>query len=425
MDAQFGGGVSMRRIHIIVILLTFAFSPLGWGQSQGTGGGQGTGGPSGGNSITTSAQVIALFTGCTGVQYLGADGACHAAGGAPAESSITGSTAATSITEVAAGDAITRAGVETANLTYPWVIQNTNATNTTTGALAINTAGAGTGQIPLLINEATAAGDLVDAYTGGSFAAGVYTAGTKQFSVSSVGAVTALGIVTSGSNGGITGSFCMNGSTSGNLCMISNATSTGIAFGSNIQIPDNAAFRWSQSGVDTGTPGLSMYANGTGVNEAIDFTGGTSTGLGRFNECRIASTGITLTTQTTICSWPLTNTGLTWSWQCQGTYSTSAVSIGFTLGMIVAQTPTAAIQGSATMDTAASGTATQVFATATDSNTVATAILTGTPATALSNLPWTSNGTIPSNATTAGTFILYGTASTTSDVIVYGTCILY
>lgn len=118
------------------------------------------------------------------------------AGVSLAESLLTGSAAQTTITETATGHEVTRAGVETANLTYPYVFTNANTTTTTSGALGINTTGAGgTGQVPLIINETVAAGDLLDAYTGGSFANGVFTAGTKEFTVGSTG-ILALGTAT-------------------------------------------------------------------------------------------------------------------------------------------------------------------------------------------------------------------------------------
>jgi hypothetical protein len=46
-----------------------------------------------GSGISSSAQVIALFTGCSGTQYLGADGACHTAAGAGTVTAVTVTTA--------------------------------------------------------------------------------------------------------------------------------------------------------------------------------------------------------------------------------------------------------------------------------------------------------------------------------------------
>lgn len=46
---------------------------MAFGQGQFSGGG-------GGGGVSTASQVVALFTGCSGTQYLGADNACHNAG---------------------------------------------------------------------------------------------------------------------------------------------------------------------------------------------------------------------------------------------------------------------------------------------------------------------------------------------------------
>jgi len=77
----------MAKLRSSIFIPLLLLASLAWGQGQGTGGGQGTSGPQG---PTTAAGVVALFTGCSGTQYLGADGACHnAVGGSGTVTSVT------------------------------------------------------------------------------------------------------------------------------------------------------------------------------------------------------------------------------------------------------------------------------------------------------------------------------------------------
>lgn len=66
-------------------------------------------------SITTAAQVVALFSGCSGTQYLGADGACHNAVGSGTVQSIDVTTTASWLT--CSGGPVTTSGVITCNPT--------------------------------------------------------------------------------------------------------------------------------------------------------------------------------------------------------------------------------------------------------------------------------------------------------------------
>jgi hypothetical protein len=205
------------------------------------------------------------------------------------------------------------------------------------------------------------------------------------------------------------------------LGLVANGVTAAIVTG-GVQITTSGSFKWSQTALSNGSVGLTMSAVGTAATEALNL-GGSSTGLFLQNQCKVSTT-LTLTTQTTICTWTLPNSAQTWAWQCQGTYSTTAATITFTLGMVVAQTPTAAISANAVAYTATATSPT--WATTTAANTTATTILAVTPAAATNNLPWQSSGTIPASAT-SGTFILYGTASTTSDVTIGAgtTCSIY
>lgn len=143
---------------------------------------------------------------------------------------LTGSAAVTTWTEAAAGDPVTLAGVETAALTYPAVIQNTSASNNSSGALIINTAGAGTGQVPLLINEATVAGNFVNMISGGTVTNGVESGGTSKFSIANSGNLSSAG----------TGSFGVGGSNAGGLLMTA-GTANGHATASTVTLEAPAA----------------------------------------------------------------------------------------------------------------------------------------------------------------------------------------
>ncbi len=105
---------------------------------------------------------------------------------------IAGATARATATESAPNDNYTFDGIETATGAYPFVIQNRSGSNNTSGALIINTGGTGTAQIPLLINETTAAGNFVDFINGGSVTNGSASGGTLEFSISAGGKITTI-----------------------------------------------------------------------------------------------------------------------------------------------------------------------------------------------------------------------------------------
>jgi hypothetical protein len=157
-----------------------------------------------------------------------------------AESLLTGSAAQTTVTETGIGHEITRAGVETANLTYPYVFTNANTTTTTTGSLGVNTTGAGgTGQVPLIVNETVAAGDLADFYTLGTFTNGVFsTSGaTKEFGFGATGNLAAAGSVTLGT------ANCTSFGSAGGLCAAEGTSATNVASTSNLY-PDSTSHEW-------------------------------------------------------------------------------------------------------------------------------------------------------------------------------------
>jgi hypothetical protein len=162
------------------------------------------------------------------------------AGVSLAESLLTGSAAQTTITETGTGHEVTRAGVETANLTYPYVFTNANTTTTTSGALGINTTGAGgTGQVPLILNETVAAGDLADFYTLGTFTNGVFsTSGaTKEFGFGASGNFAAAGSATLGA------ANCTSFGSAGGLCATEGTSATNVSGTSNLY-PDSTSHEW-------------------------------------------------------------------------------------------------------------------------------------------------------------------------------------
>jgi hypothetical protein len=149
------------------------------------------------------------------------------------ESSIVGSTAATSITEGAAGDAITRVGVETTNVTSGFVVTNGNSTNNNTSTgLIVGATGTSTGGVGELVFDVSGTGDIFRLYHGGSVSSGTYTPGTLEAHVDNSGDATFAGTIAGGSsitlgaNGGTGGSVVIEGSTSGSATI--NASSSGV-----------------------------------------------------------------------------------------------------------------------------------------------------------------------------------------------------
>ena len=178
-----------------------------------------------------------------------AAGACGSS--TPSLDQVTGSAEQATATETAISHEWTYAGIETANLTYPIVFQNTNATNNQTSiGLLVGAAGTSTGGIGVVVFDVSGTGDIVRFYSGGSVSNGVYTVGTLEGNLSATGALTVTSIpsagaiggatpstgafttltgtssITLGANGGTGGSVVINGSTSGSATI--NASATGV-----------------------------------------------------------------------------------------------------------------------------------------------------------------------------------------------------
>jgi len=180
------------------------------------------------------------------------------AGVSMAENLLTGAAAAGTITEGGSTFSVTRAGVSTANLTAPWVFQNTNSTNNNTSiTLGITSPGTSTGQTTLNINGATTGGDLTDWGTGGTWTAGVLSGQTNVAKV--------------GITGGFTGlNFTGNGTTAGFIDFAQGSTSSAVA-------PCNTATSWCVQAATAMTAGVETLLGtraqgvlfGTGSSSAI------------------------------------------------------------------------------------------------------------------------------------------------------------
>lgn len=206
--------------------------------------------------INTSGQVSNTGSACGG-------------SGSSVLSSITGSNAASvAITETAAGNSITFAGVETSALTFPYVYSNLNAGTATTGALLVGTTGAGANQIPFVINEGSSdTGDFLRMYAGGTVSAtGGLSGGTLKFEVSSTGAVTTG--VWSGTGISIGEGGLSSSSTSAAAGQVPNTTSTTVS-------------GWTATptlGITSTTSGVLKFASSSGGTLSLEPVTGTALG---------------------------------------------------------------------------------------------------------------------------------------------------
>jgi hypothetical protein len=194
------------------------------------------------------------------------------------ENNLTGAAAAGTITEGGATYSVTRAGIATANLTAPWVFQNTNSSNSNTSiTMGITAPGTSSGQTVLNVNGASTSGDLTDWGTGGTWTAGVLSGQTIVASVLPTGAFQAKGT---------TAGFVdlPQGTTSAAVAPCNAATSI------CIQAPTSVT---SQLRILAGTPatGFSLFTNSTGtMTETISAVNGTiSAGTGLFGTTAVSA----------------------------------------------------------------------------------------------------------------------------------------
>jgi len=131
-----------------------------------------------GTSAVTAAaasDVTGLFTGCSGTQYLGADGACHTAGGtvtttgSPASGNLAEFSGATSITNGnLSGDCTTSGTLAITCTKTSGVAFAASATTDTTNASNIASGTLGAGRMPLGITATPSAGQILVGNSGGT-----------------------------------------------------------------------------------------------------------------------------------------------------------------------------------------------------------------------------------------------------------------
>lgn len=193
---------------------------------------------------------------------------------------LVGANAAATLTESAVSRPITFAGVETANLTYPIVFQNTNsANNNTSGALLANCAGSDNAPTCFMINNTTAITGLLASFnTGGTVTNGVISGQTPQWSVTAGGAVTEANSLTVSAGtitapaGTVTGppSYAFAGDTAGAGFYRAGSAVYGITNGTNEVLRLQA----------TGVKGVSGGCYGMTASSSSS-TGAFDTGMGR------------------------------------------------------------------------------------------------------------------------------------------------
>lgn len=204
---------------------------------------------------------------------------------------IAGAAAAATLTESAVSRPITFAGVETANLTYPYVFQNTNSTNSnTSGALLVNCAGTDTGPTCFMVNGPAVTGTLASFVTGGTVTNGVISGQTQVWGITGQGAVTeansftvSAGVVTVPA-GSTTASLAFAGDTAGAGFYRAGSAVYGITNGTNEVLRLQA----------TGIKGTSGGGYG--------FTASSSSSTGAFDTCQSRSAaGVLLANSDSAC----------------------------------------------------------------------------------------------------------------------------
>jgi hypothetical protein len=327
-------------------------------------------------------------------------------GSAPALSAVTGSAAAATGTETAAGNAYTFAGVETTAAQYPFVFQNSNSTNNNaSGALLVNVAGTSTGQIGLIVNSATAAPTPFQITTGGTVTNGAISGQTVHLAFNTsaddltVGAAGAI-INPGGSSTGLTIQGSSSGS-GGGITIKSTATATANAStGPTGQTSDNFDFQLNavtQSSVGPtgifGHPGIQIVSG-------ADYTNST-------------------TTPSTVFSWtlPATAAAKTYAYTCDILWeSTNTTLVGPVFGVNISAAPTQLTAAASVQNTLAGADVNGYLSnTTTGSQTVVTSAAAGVASTNYWAKIW---GTIEGSPTAGATFIINAasTSATTATL---------
>lgn len=136
-------------------------------------------------STATAADIVGLFTACSGTQYLGADGSCHTASGG-AVSSVFGRTGA--VTAVAGDYTAAQVGAVATSPTTGQTIYNSGGSGYTQLTLQDSSSQAGAGQASILLqNSAGATCAFLGTPAGSGTAFGDCTNYKQLFSGSTVG----------------------------------------------------------------------------------------------------------------------------------------------------------------------------------------------------------------------------------------------
>jgi hypothetical protein len=383
-----------------------------------------------GNDLVTSVPACAQYL-ATGGWLLSNPQTAVGTGASPPLSSVTGASAQATGTETAAGHNYTFAGVETANLTYPFVIQNTSSSGGTSGALLVNAAGSGANQAGLTVNSVSNSGTnpVFQVYEGGSVSNGVFTAsGNTLFSVAGngnvnvpIGSLTVLGgSITTGAGsqiGSYSGSFTVTtgatntqvilqafSGTSG-LVLAKSAAAGGVAFqarGLGSQTGDLFQLATSTPTVNggNGPTGLPFNTVANQVISGADYTNST-------------------TTPSTVFSWTLPATGAAknYIYTCKIMWeSTNTTLVGPVFGVNISAAPTQ-LTANGVVQSALTGTDTTGYLsnTTTGSQTLVTSSAAGVTSTNYWADIW---GTIEASPTAGATFIINAasTSATTATL---------
>jgi len=209
--------------------------------------------------------------------------------------------------------------------------------------------------------------------------------------------------------GATTSGFYYTGS--GSVPAVATNGAASFAFTGGGQVTSSGLFKWSSNGTITtaADTGLSRDSVAAVVAVGSGAQGSEAGFLRDAKPCRITA-AVTLTTTTTICTWTLPAAAIPWGYQCMGMYQTNTSSITLLLGTQFANAPTVSTH-EAIIWSAAS---TQTYGAASNTGTTAVTTMTGVAPASGAATPWHASGTFTANAS-GGTFVIYGTASTSSD----------
>lgn len=329
------------------------------------------------------------------------------------------------------------------------------ATRSATGVSVVSSGGGG-GSGTVSANNGTAGAIANYAAAGGSTtvtadanlfdSGGVWNVGEGWVFTGASGAATTISTSTTNANLFLTpngtGAVVFNNGTKGNPSMVfGSALTTGFHWqsstaacfsgggtdlecfsGQNFEIGDSGAFIFSQTSQASGTQGPSLGAVGSGATMTLQ----ASTTI-QYPKCKVTSAIVLSGSPTNICAWTLPNAaGLTWAWQCTGSYTiTAGTTPNFQIGMNASTAPTSET-GDADIYSTLTGTHTQ-SGPITSTSSGNQNILTGTNVTTVTGASWRSWGTIQA-ASATGTFAITGALGGTTPAGTVNTdtnCILF